>query len=285
MKIILFLIFIPTFIFSQKIEKVQEVDTIFYINKILDGKIYDIELKSQILNEIRSITIYEPPKYNKNISYGVLFVTDGICKTISGDIENLINNKIIEPIIIVGINHREIQKIDSVFGSVKIDFRRLEYLKGDKKYDGVFKDINAIKLIEERYEKFSKFLSNEVIEYVKSHYTIKKDIKYWTLGGYSNGGSFVLSFSCDFPDIFGNTIIMSPGFNDRDNKSDISKSTSSYFICAGINEPSFLKPSIEFLPRLNENNLSFVHKTYNSGHDWKMWWTFYIDSIKFIFGT
>ena len=85
----LIILLLPLMGFSQLIEEIQLVDTNF-INAsdlTLKGNLKTIEWKSSNLNENRSITIYEPPNYNKDSSYGVLFVTDGSSKYIADDID------------------------------------------------------------------------------------------------------------------------------------------------------------------------------------------------------
>jgi enterochelin esterase-like enzyme len=285
MKIFLSLLFlIPITGNSQMINQIQEVDTLFLEKNIFEGNIYTIEWNSKYLDELRTISIYEPPLYNSNSEYGIVFVTDGITQYIADDIEHLILNKIIEPIIIVGINWRRPQEIDSIYKDLKIDFRRLDFFKelcilpSDEK---LYEDSNIVKIISNRYEKFSGYIANEVIPYVKQHYSVKMNKNSWTLGGFSNGGAFVYGFSCDYPNYFGNSIVMSPGGT---NNYDILKSKCKYFICVGKDElEGFSLNSREYIDIMITNNIPFIHKTYNCGHDWNMWMTFYLESIKEIY--
>ena len=282
----LIILLFPLIGFSQVIEEIQLVDTTF-INKnelSLKGNLKTVEWKSANLNENRSITIYEPPNYNKHSSYGVLFVTDGSSKYLADDIEAMIIKKAIPPIIVVGLNLRESQPIDSILGNYKIDFRAKDYLKDEVMLGSekdAYKNPEIVKLVSNRYDKYCLYVQNEVITYIKQHYAIKPELKYWTLGGYSNGGAFVYGFSTDYPNNFGNSIVMSPGMYLG---YDILNSNCKYFLCAGTEEyEGFMNGSLEYIPLMQKNNIPFIHKKYKAGHECKMWHSFYFDSIKSIY--
>ena len=71
------------------------------------------KLHSNVFNNTRNIRVYLPPDYYKSgKNYPVLYMNDGIgtfaAYGIPGVVDSLINNRIIDPIIIVGIDIREI---------------------------------------------------------------------------------------------------------------------------------------------------------------------------------
>lgn len=289
------------------IPDVQNVITEFDQVEKLTGKIIHSEWESTFLNESRSITTYLPPNYNQELEYGVLFVTDNSTIPLAPCVEYLITKNEIEPIIIVGINLREPQPIDSIFGDYLFDFRNMEFFADggifvQKKFDqkSLEKDqprnaefisdfddnpellieLGFAEIVSNRYVRFTSYIIHEVIPFVKKNYSVTQNVADWTLGGFSSGGAFVYNFTSDFPNLFGNAIVMSPAgpFDEY----DFSNSTSRYFLAAGDQE-MFLKESLNYIPEFEKLGIWFTHKTYDAGHDWQMWMTYYLDCIKYIY--
>ena len=289
------------------VPEIQEVNAEFDRVEKLCGKIIHSEWQSEFLNENRSITTYLPPGYSPDSDYGALFVTDNVAIPLALCVEYLILQKEIEPIIIVGINLREPQPVDSIFGEYFFDFRALEFFKSEylhvqNKSDlkrlqkgemsviknasefednpDLLRELGCDEIVSNRYERYTSYIVNEVIPFTRKNYSMSEDESKWTLGGFSNGGAFVYSFTCDYPGIFGNAIVMSPaGPLDEYN---FSKSASKYFLACG-NQESFLKESLEYIPEFEKLGIWFTHKTYAAGHDWQMWLTFYLESIQYIY--
>lgn len=268
---------------SQKIEQIQKVDTSKFISAdTLKGKLITIDWQSTFLEENRNITIYEPPNYDPNVKYGVVYVTDGMCEILSSYVDVLISKKQIEPILIVGLNPREIQKKDSIIAEYNVDFRAIEYLK----IAHIFSEIpipasEVPDFVRNRYGKFSLYLLNEVIPYMDKHYSIVQDKSKWTLGGFSNGGGFCMYFTIDHPIIFGKVISMSPAdINPPGTKYSFSKEGPYYFICAGQKEENFHQSSVNFMVQIHQVGLPFIHYTYDRGHDFYMWLDAYLKAIK-----
>lgn len=281
--------------------EIEELPSEFDQVDVLSGKIINYEWKSTFLNETRSITTYLPPNYNEQFDYGVLFVTDGVSISLAHFVEALIKNEEIVPIIIVGVNLREVQPEDSIFGEYVFDFRNLEFFNSEeifvyKKTGGEFDEnkystdfdenpkllteLGFEEVVSRRYIRFTSYLVGEVIPFVKSEYSVSPDFNDWSLGGSSSGGAFVFNFTCDFPGTFGNAVVMSPAgpFNEY----NFTRSNSKYFLCAG-SEESFLKESLNYIPEMERLGIWYTHKTYKASHDWRMWLTFYTESIKYIY--
>src|SRR5690606_8737225 len=140
------------------------------------------------LNEDRSITIYLPPNYSTEKSYGVLMVTDNIGVPLPQFVEPLIDKEVIDPIIIVGINLREPQAVDTIFGDYQFDFRNLEFFKSEiifveKKSDlnrknksskscydfddnpNLLKELGFEEIVSNRYLRFTSYIIYEIIPY------------------------------------------------------------------------------------------------------------------------
>ena len=254
MKLFAFFIFSPIFLFSQKVDEIQIADT----NKLgkvhaLIGTLKTIELYRKFLEEPRKITIYEPPYYSRDSSYGVVFLIDNFAINIANYVEYLISNNKIKPIILVGIHNREPQPIDENIKGYHYDFRMAELLKNtvrftDNQSINPYSDSIYNHLVENRYSNFCNYLKFEVIPYIKQNYQIYTKKKEWTIGGFSNGGAFVYGLTTDYPGLFGNSIVMSPaGFNGY----NIKNAKGNYYLCAGtLEHESFMQNSLEYLKRI-----------------------------------
>lgn len=271
---------------AQIVEQVQFIDTTLLFGNDDSVYAYPVDIDSEVLRETRQINIYEPANFDPTLTYPILVVMDGDASYLAPDVDRLIKQNIIEPIIIVGVSNRAPQDIDSIFKEYDFDFRAKEFLKGG--YD-MIENSTALQnplinqIVVNRYERFSKFISIEVLGFVSKIYKITEDKSKWTLGGYSNGGAFVLGFTCDNPGEFGNAIVMSPARYNKGDFYDFSKSNSNYYIAAGMYEQPFLDESLRYISEMEKENISFIHKRYYAGHDSRMWLTFYIDSIKSIY--
>lgn len=271
--------------YSQKINQIQKVDTVFKEVDSLKGNITEMNYHSDFLNEDRVVSIYEPVNFNQNFNYGVLFVTDGILKSIAPKIEYLIDSNRIDPIIIVSINNRSKQPVDTIFKNNVVDFRALEFFKKPMLLSSTYeltKDSLINPIITDRYNRFSLFISEEVIPDIKSKYPLAQNEKKWSIGGFSNGGAFVYGFTSE-RNHFGNAIVMSPAGFGMDFSYDFSKTEATYHIAAGLQEDGFLKESVNYLQEMDDLNITYKHYTYDSGHDWNMWLTFYLTAIEEIY--
>lgn len=271
--------------YSQKINQIQKVDTVFKEVDSLKGNIIEMNYHSDFLNENRVVSIYEPVNFNQNFNYGVLFVTDGILKSIAPKIEYLIDSNRIDPIIIVSINNRSKQPVDTVFKNKVVDFRALEFFKKPMLLSSTYeltKDSLINPIITDRYNRFSLFISEEVIPDIKSKYPLAQNEKKWSIGGFSNGGAFVYGFTSE-NNHFGNAIVMSPAGFGMDFSYDFSKTEATYHIAAGLQEDGFLRESVNYLQEMDDLNITYKHYTYDSGHDWNMWLTFYLTTIEEIY--
>lgn len=283
--IIICLFVFETEIYSQVISEIHEIDSNLNEVESLEGEVFPIEMESTILKEYRRVDVYLPPNYHKDSLYGFLLTTDLDVAYLAPKVEYLIKNKAIEPICIVSVLSGSPDHVEQIFKNNNISFRDLEYLKfgydlipnEDFLYDPLLFEIGR-----ERYVNFSSFIIIELIPYLQGLFSITPDKNRWSIGGTSNGGAFVFGFTSDNPDIFKFAIAISPAHGSISGY-NFQNSSCNYFIAAGNREEPFLYESLRYIPNMEKNGIQFLHKTYNSGHDYTMWLTFYIDSIKKIY--
>jgi enterochelin esterase-like enzyme len=280
----LFSVSIFGFSYSQIDTAIYSVETNLYQTNTISGSLKTIEWKSESMQEIRTISIYEPVGFHKDSTYNVVIVTDNQCEALANALENRMMNNEIKPLLIIGINNREPQITDSIFGDKNIDFRTSEMTGFVFSTEIDFKNVNAVKLLSNRVPKFHDYIVNEISNYVIEHYNVTEKIN-WTLGGFSNGGFAVTNIATIFPDSFGYIIAMSPAGGEMNKVYDFdySKTKSKFFISAGIDEGSFHKRSIELAKDLDKNGVDFEHKSFKAGHDYNMWLTYYVECLRKIY--
>jgi enterochelin esterase-like enzyme len=284
--IFLFSIFTSGVLHGQIDTTIYPVKTNLYQTNTIKGSLKTLEWKSEAMQEMRKITIYEPFGFHKDSTYNVVIVTDNQCEALAYVLEKKMINKKMYPILIVGIHNREPQEVDTIFGSNKVDFRTSEMLgyKFLSSNEVDFSNPNIVMNLSNRMISFRKFIVNEISNYLIDHYNVN-DRSNWTLGGFSNGGAFAVDVTTTFPESFGYVIAMSPagGVMNKGYDFDYSKTKSKYFICAGVDEKGFHKNSIELAKNLLKNNIEFEHKSFKSGHEYNMWLTYYAECLSKIY--
>lgn len=60
-----------------------------------------------------------------------------------------------------------------------------------------------------RYGNARTFIAKDVVNWAASHLNVSRDHRFWTVGGYSNGGECALSFAVSYPQLFSNLIDIS----------------------------------------------------------------------------
>jgi enterochelin esterase-like enzyme len=53
------------------------------------------------------------------------------------------------------------------------------------------------------------YITDVVPAWIRSHLNVLQDPKYWTIGGYSNGGACAFKYAAQYPELFGNLLVVS----------------------------------------------------------------------------
>src|SRR3982751_823186 len=156
---------------------------------------------SRFLSADRDVLVYLPPGYetDKKKHYPVLYLHDGqnlfdgATSFIKGaewrvdeTTQNLITEKTIEPLIVVGIYNSGKDRVD-------------EYTPtADAKYKGGHADA------------YGRMLVEELKPFIDSNYRTLKDARNAALGGSSLGGLVSLYLALKYPNVFGKVAVVSP---------------------------------------------------------------------------
>ena len=148
------------------------------------GKIEMVEYDSKTVGNKRKMMIYTPPGYSKDNRYPVLYLLHSIggdetewYKNASPEVilDNLYADKKLAPMIVIMPNGRA--------------------QPNDRAEGDVFRSAPA-------FENFEKDLLNDVIPFVETNYSVKKDRQSRAIAGLSMGGGQTLNFGLGNLDIF-----------------------------------------------------------------------------------
>lgn len=243
---------VPYVVLENCIEEVWTKEN----DNVPKGKLYKHLIKSETLKEERNISVYVPHSYNeKGEPYGVLVLNDGFefINILNGInvLDNLIFDKKIPPIVAVFIDATK---------------DRGENLKCS--------------------DEFTKFISEEVIGFVKERYNISEDSSKNVIGGYSLGGLAASYTALRYPKIFGNVLSESgsywykkEGYDDTkytwmsNEFRKVEKLPIKFYINVGSIEPakSMQDTNINLKETLIDLGYKVFFEEFGSGHDYLCW--------------
>jgi enterochelin esterase-like enzyme len=220
-------------------------------HEIEHGVIKEHRLKSEFLQNERSVWVYTPPGYAKDGEpYGVLVLFDGfeydkivMAPTV---MDNLLADGKIPPMVAVFVNANE---------------RRKEEMRG-----------GAL---------FARFAAEEVMAMVREHYNVTSDPKQTVIGGCSNGGLMALIIALKNPDVFGNVLSQSGAFGwgcegdpewfmkqlQEAKQLDLNV----YMDVGTCEQQDILQANHAIRDLLREKGATVHFSTFQGGHDWVCW--------------
>jgi predicted alpha/beta superfamily hydrolase len=245
-------------------------------------------LQSQFLENSRDVIVYLPPAYNSSpdLRYPVLYLHDGqnlfdAATAFAGNewgldelAEELIRNREIQPLIIVGIYNTGPARL-SEYTHVRDRHRR----------GG-------------RGRAYAKFIVEELKPFIDTEYRTLTDAPNTGLGGSSLGGLVTLYIGLRFPQIFGKLIVMSPSvwWANRAILKEVGrvrkKSNQEIWLdigtCEGQNAATCVQNVRDLYDALvakgwrPQNDLMFIEDE-GAGHDEKAWGNRMRGALKFLF--
>lgn len=143
---------------------------------------------SSHLSEERTLKVYLPPGYNPKQKYPVLYCHDGLEFFTHGRIATLANQLISEgklrPLFIVGI-------------AVQMRTRSDDYA-----------------MTGSRHAEYVKFVAEECVPFIESHYAVDTDTPKRFMAGISLGATASLSLHLQYPELFNQLLLFSGAFYD-----------------------------------------------------------------------
>jgi len=222
-----------------------------------------ITLKSSVFHNTRNLRIWLPPGYddsaNSTVKYPVLYMNDGLATfdtsrvNVEGAIDQLTKQKVIPPIILVGIDN----------GGQTLESTNFEDDRADEFLP--YPDIGYAEAIggppvpaAPHGKLYPKFLTEDVMPLINSKYRTKTGPEFTALGGYSYGATAAIYCASQIPQVIGKTLAESPplwmGANDEMLKECAQCKSWSAIVHVGIgtDEPGDNDPSGEKMVNLTK---------------------------------
>ncbi len=169
-----------------------------------------ITLKSEVFNNTRRLRVLLPPEYFTDAAassrYPVLYMNDGVATFHAYDIQNvvhrLINENLIEPIIVVGIDNGA----STLESTNPARDRANEYLP----WPDLLETAPNLKLDNPQGEKYPQFFHKEVMPKINSLFRTSTAVEHTGLGGASRGALISLYTAIEKPGVIGKLLLESP---------------------------------------------------------------------------
>lgn len=226
-------------------------------NTPIRGQMLERTLASAHLGETRRLSIYLPPGHQAGGDYAVLVMADGGSTSYARFIEPLIESGAIEPLVLIGIESGQqgIVEDRSGLGARGNDLRAADYLP---RWEGAG----------DRFEQHMRFVTDELLPYAESEFSITTDRSRRGVDGFSNGAVFSLWAGLLAPETFGIVIARSAGYERTVLSPEqlAQASATRFFISAGLYESYFWRTSNHWAEALRPHAQNVVFTAPAGGH-------------------
>lgn len=237
---------------------------------VLYGEIDQIQYQSATTGTIRHAKVLLPAGYSKDKKYPVLYLLHGI----GGDENEWMGAN---PKVLIGnlVESKEAKEMILVFPNV-----RARVLDG-----GNPKDIFSIPHFQ-AFDNFINDLQNDLMPYIKKHYSIAEGKENTAIAGLSMGGREALYIGLTLPDIFGYIGAFSPAFgllsysnNEVTEKGLFTERTlklpdgyhNYIMILTGDDDTVVRDEPLRYHKVLSQNGVEHRFDIITGGHDFKVW--------------
>lgn len=249
-----------------------------------ESKYYTDSIYSNSLSEYRKHNIYLPKGFNSQKSYPIVYATDGNDiknnSFIKKNLDSLINNEIIKPIIYVeSYSNRKIADSSGTIGNGKkyyLLYRNFEYVENQT--------LDSILL--KRFDNHMHYFKNEMITHIEKQLNQRNSKENRYFRGVSNGADFGLSLLNKYPDLIGTYLCFSAvGLNSGKTwKQDIRYPN--LYMIYGTEEGEWVKNENEFMRKVYSDSNSFAEiRSFEGGHDYRIWNVELIKLLTKLFST
>lgn len=217
----------------------------------------EIILDSRHLGTPETLIVYTPQRYSPLYSYPVLYVQDGADYLSLGKMATMLDEQ---------IQKKELPDLIAVFLPVEKEKRTSRYHP-----DGA------------EHLSYRRFLAEEVVRYIDSHYSTHPLGNGRTLVGASLGGVVSLFTALAYPHTFGQvasqSIAMDPNLNQRVSQTDLSVPLSLY-LQIGSDETAvessrgpldLVASNEELYAILQTKMVTLAYETFEGDHTWGHW--------------
>lgn len=225
----------------------------------LDGYVFTTYIYSSALDEMRMVSVYTPPNYDRDATYPVIYMPTGQAVAWFAQVtEPLIKNGSIPPVLIVGAH-------SAPFESTRA--RPIEeYILG---------------MNPEAYEAHEQFFTEEMRRWAELGWGASEETSERAIFGFSNGAVFAGNTGVRQPDLYGHVIVFSA--SQRPTVTPRSRIDADYYLLAGTLETATYTETqrAHFTLLLLGVDASFNQRV--AGHDGLMWQAEFPNALRWLF--
>lgn len=258
---------------------------LYQVQDVPHGTLSKLWYASKTLNMTRRMTVYTPPGYEEGkINYPVLYLLHGMggdedawptLGRVSEILDNLIAANKIKPMLVVMPN-----------GHVSNTAAPGESSKGQYPIEFFTPDVGSGKM-EESFQ--------DIVNFVESHYRVKKSKASRALAGLSMGGSHTLFISAhmantfDYVGLFSAAFRMgektkSPVYENFDNNLVKQRDQGYKLYWIGMGKDDFLyKTGEQYRKKLDDIGMKYTYRESEGGHTWTNWRMYLTEFLPLLF--
>lgn len=224
----------------------------------LQGMFRTHYIYSTILDEMRLVSIYLPPSYNRDETYPVVYLADGqMLASFARVAEPLMEQQIIPPTILVGVfsatNQTQYQRYE-------------EYVLG---------------VDDDAYIAHEWFFTREVRRWAELGWGVSDNFHDRAVFGLSNGGAFAGNTGVRRPHIYSHVMMFSPSHHPEVTLR--SRIDARYYIVSGTLEPIIYETAQRTQLSLLLLGVDAEFHAHVAGHDMIMWQAKFVDALIWMF--
>lgn len=248
------------------------------------SKYFTDSIYSKSLSEYRKHNIYLPKNFNSSESYPIVYATDGFTikenSFLKKNLDSLIENNIIRPIIFVESHcNTKIADSSGTFGNGKKIYNKYRY------FEYVEKQTND-SILSKRFDNHMHYFKNEMITHIEKQLNQQSSKTNRYFYGFSNGADFGISLLNYQTNIIGTYLCFSAVGMNSAKKWTTDKKHPNLYIVYGTKEGDWVKNENEFMRKVYNDLSSFISiKTFDGGHDYRMWNNELIKLLTKLFST
>ncbi len=218
------------------------------------GSRWDTTFFSSEMNEMRSISVWLPPDYDRyGKPYPVVFFNDGQDYFTFADIPPVLDR--LKGLAVVAVMVHPVLR--------------------DPEYSG------------SRQKVYTNFVVKELVPFIDKHFRIAKGPENHAIAGISNGGNSALWIAVQHPEIFGRVLAQSSNIEKEVMQAYRKSRNSTLRVCldSGTYDLEMLLPLFAELESiLKKNNFSCQIRWFHEGHNWGFWRNQTASALYFLFG-
>ena len=225
---------------------------------MLAGQVFDREIESKALGEMRRLNIYLPPGWSKDKTWPAVFLADNSASTYAPLVEQMILAGQIAPIVLVSAESGVPAVVGAAPTRYGADLRSAEYIRH---FEGAG----------DRFGQHMKFFTDELTRYAVREFSVSPRREDHVVAGFSSGGVFALWAGILHPEVYAYAIPMSPGVAVV-TADDLSAGVRTRFrFAGGLYEPHFIETAqaAEAVLKLGGYDASGMYLS--AGHDPDQW--------------